>query len=145
DQGRVQQVASPLQIYREPANAFVADFIGTSNLLAGTLEDGVVIRALGQRLRPERVPAELASAGARVVVSVRPEEVHVHPAGRTGANCLPGQVRFVRDLGASVEIRVACADSEVLAVVTPRERPPVQAGDQVVVELPADAMVVLPA
>ncbi|HET6561902.1 MAG TPA: ABC transporter ATP-binding protein [Marmoricola sp.] len=39
-QGRVQQIATPLDLYRRPANLFVADFIGTSNVLGGRLEGG---------------------------------------------------------------------------------------------------------
>jgi len=63
-EGRVQQVASPLELYRHPANLFVADFIGTSNLLAGPAD--------GERLmvRPEDVrlvgPGEGKLAGTVV-------------------------------------------------------------------------------
>lgn len=55
-EGRVQQVASPLEMYRRPANLFVADFIGTSNLLHGRpgVEEGgvVVVRPEDVRLAP---------------------------------------------------------------------------------------------
>ena len=52
---------------------------------------------------------------------------------------------FVRDLGASVEITVRSAGHELLAVMTPRERPDVAIGSAVALELPAEACVVLPA
>jgi putative spermidine/putrescine transport system ATP-binding protein len=90
DQGRVQQVGPPLESYRQPANAFVADFIGITNLLSGILADGGV-RIAEHALRAERLPAGLA-AGAKVTVSVRPEEVHVRPAGAAGENHFPGTV-----------------------------------------------------
>jgi putative spermidine/putrescine transport system ATP-binding protein len=142
DHGRVQQVASPLDIYRSPSNAFVADFIGISNLVAGTFSgpDAVLV---GERpIQVARAPARIA-AGARVILSIRPEEVHVRPGAADGDNQLTGEVSFVRDLGAHVEITVQCGAQQVLAVSTPRERPPVEIGDPVAVELPAAACVVL--
>jgi putative spermidine/putrescine transport system ATP-binding protein len=143
DHGRVQQVGPPLEIYREPANAFVADFIGLSNLLKGTLHGGMV--RIGSRpVRPARVPAGLAE-GSHVTLSIRPEEAHVRPANEPGENRLPAEVAFIRDLGASVEITVHWAGHELLAVMTPRERPDVVVGSEVALELPAEACVVLPA
>ena len=56
--GRVQQVASPLEMYRRPANLFVADFIGTSNLLRGRADGGVVV------VRPEDVRLAPGSGGS---------------------------------------------------------------------------------
>jgi putative spermidine/putrescine transport system ATP-binding protein len=142
DRGRVQQMASPLETYRSPANAFVADFIGISNLIPGILgAGGVEVR--GRQIRVERLPGALG-AGAKVTLSVRPEEVHIRPASEAGENRLAGTVTFIRDLGASVEITARCDDMEVLAVMTPRERPQASVGDAVSIELPAPACVVLP-
>ena len=143
DHGRVQQVASPLDSYRSPSNAFVADFIGISNLVPGTLRGRDTVLVDGRPIRVARSPERIAD-GARVTLSIRPEEVHVRPAQANGENHLSGEVSFVRDLGASVEITVRCGDQEVLAVTTPRERPRVEIGDPVAVELPATACVVLP-
>jgi putative spermidine/putrescine transport system ATP-binding protein len=61
-----------------------------------------------------------------------------------GENHLSGEVIFVRDLGASVEITLRCGEQQLLAVTTPRERPRIEIGDRVTVELPAAACVVLP-
>ena len=57
-EGRVQQVASPLEMYRRPANLFVADFIGTSNLLRGRVDGGVVV------VRPEDVRLTPGTGGS---------------------------------------------------------------------------------
>jgi putative spermidine/putrescine transport system ATP-binding protein len=142
DRGRVQQMASPLETYRSPANAFVADFIGTSNLIPGVIgAQGVEVR--GRRIRVERAPSALAD-GAKVTLSVRPEDVHIRPASEVGENRLGGTITFIRDLGASVEITARCDGIEVLAVTTPRERPQARVGDEVSVELPAPSCVVLP-
>jgi putative spermidine/putrescine transport system ATP-binding protein len=145
DQGRVQQVAPPLDAYRNPANAFVADFIGSTNLLAATFRRPAEAQVGSATLRLGQAPADLAD-GAGIKLSVRPEDIHVRPAvgaGEPGENRLPGTVGFIRDLGSSVEIRVRCFDQDLLAVTTPRERPEVRIGEPVDVELPADAIVVL--
>jgi putative spermidine/putrescine transport system ATP-binding protein len=142
DHGRVQQVASPLDTYRSPSNAFVADFIGSSNLIAGTLSgrDTVLVDGRPIRVTP---PSEQIADGAPVILSIRPEEVHVRAAEANGENHLTGEASFVRDLGASVEITVRCGNQQVLAVTTPRERPRIEIGDPVAVELPAAVCVVL--
>jgi putative spermidine/putrescine transport system ATP-binding protein len=142
EHGQVQQIASPLDTYRMPANAFVADFIGISNLIPGTLGSGEAVEVHGHRIRVERVPGKVA-AGGKITLSVRPEEVHVRPAGEAGENRLPGTISFIRDLGASVEITARCDDIEILAVTTPRDRPRAGVGEAVSVELPAACCVVL--
>ncbi|MGH7187453.1 MAG: ABC transporter ATP-binding protein, partial [Pseudomonadota bacterium] len=142
DRGQVQQVATPLQTYRNPANAFVADFIGISNLIPGVISDPTHIDVHGGRMRTDRLSDSL-KVGSAVSLSVRPEEVHIRPAGEAGENRLAGIVTFIRDLGASVEVTARCGDLEVLAVMTPRERPQASVGDAVAVELPVAACVVL--
>jgi putative spermidine/putrescine transport system ATP-binding protein len=142
DHGRVQQVGPPLQSYRNPANSFVADFIGITNLIPGIVTGPATVTVNGRPVRVERMPEGLA-VDARVTLSVRPEEVHVRPAGEAGENRIEGKITFVRDLGASVEITLQCDATEVLAVTTPRERPAAAVGDEVPVELPASACVVL--
>ena len=83
--GRVAQIGRPEEVYNDPADAFVADFIGTSAFLAGTvkdvaagrtavaLADGQVLLAAVNREVPE---------GARATVAIRPEQLVV----RTGSN-----------------------------------------------------------
>jgi putative spermidine/putrescine transport system ATP-binding protein len=142
DQGRVQQVGPPLDSYRNPANAFVADFIGITNLIPGIVAGPGTVTVNGRPVRVDRMPEGLATDAA-VTLSVRPEEVHVRRAGDPGENRIDGKITFVRDLGASVEVTLQCAEAEVLAVTTPRERPAATVGDAVVVELPAPACVVL--
>jgi putative spermidine/putrescine transport system ATP-binding protein len=142
DHGRVQQIASPLDTYRNPASAFVADFIGISNLIPGVLTGAGGVTVCGRDIRVERLPSGLA-AGGNVSLSVRPEEVHIRPAEEAGENHLPGTVTFIRDLGSSVEITARCDDLEILAVMTPRERPQASVGDTVSIELPAASCVVL--
>ncbi len=138
----VQQVGRPLDIYRRPANRFVAGFIGTSNLLAArAVGDGKVDLA-GRTFRAAGNEAAVAP-GSEVVVLTRPEDVHVLPDRQDGENRMPGKVDFIRDLGATVEIIVDCAGQKVISMMTPKERPAVEVGSPVTVEFPAEACVLL--
>lgn len=143
DHGRLQQVGTPLDIYRNPANTFVASFIGTTNLLNGRVTAESKISVAGVDLEVGDSPDNL-SANVEVVLSVRPEEVHILAGERTGNNCLPGTISFIRDVGASVEISVDCGGVMVTCITTPKDRPHCGQGDSVTVELPSAACVLLP-
>ena len=83
-QGRLQQIGQPEEIYREPANRFVADFIGETNLLDATLEQraagGYAARLVdGSLLTCEATDATSGQSG---VVSIRPESIRVHELAR---------------------------------------------------------------
>ena len=139
---QVQQVGPPLEIYRQPANKFVADFIGTSNLLPGCMADGGQVSVAGQGFAIARGADGLA-AGSDVVVLIRPEDVHVLPGHQGGPNRLPGTVGFIRDIGATVEIIADCAGETVISMMTPKDRPAVEVGAEVTIEFPAAACSVL--
>lgn len=140
---RVQQVGTPLEIYRNPVNTFVADFIGTSNLLPVTVTGREGVELSGRALRtPPIGPAIVDGGGA--TLSIRPEDVHVLPPGGEGENRMSGKVTFIRDVGASVETHSDCDGVEVISVASPKDRPDVRQGDAVAIELPAEACVVLP-
>ena len=79
-EGRVQQIATPVDLYRRPANRFVADFIGTSNMLPGRV---VGDRFLSDELGPLSGPTAGQVQGPAQLV-VRPEEVALSPAGDDG-------------------------------------------------------------
>jgi spermidine/putrescine ABC transporter ATP-binding subunit len=79
--GRTEQIGSPLEIYEHPENAFIADFIGTTNLLHGRLihHDGRVatVDCRGAKLRvADNAPAE----AGEVVIALRPEKVELGAA-----------------------------------------------------------------
>jgi len=139
---QVQQVGPPLEIYRQPANKFVADFIGTSNLLAARMEDSGQATVAGHGFAIARGGDGLA-AGSEVVVLARPEDVHVLPGHQDGPNRLPGTVDFIRDIGATVEIIADCDGQKVISMMTPKDRPAVDVGAEVTVEFPAAACNVL--
>ncbi|NWG08479.1 MAG: ABC transporter ATP-binding protein [Chloroflexi bacterium] len=80
--GKVQQMGTPVEIYERPANRFVADFIGESNFLEGTIkslskEEAVVfVPQLNAELTGIPVSDGLVN-GEEVTVSIRPEKVHI--------------------------------------------------------------------
>ena len=139
---RVHQIDSPLEIYRNPADTFVADFIGTSNLLDGTSSGARAVTVGAAHLEIAEMPDGLPS-GTKVTVSVRPEEIHVLPGIEKGGNCLQGRVSFVRDVGSSVEIYLDCSGLQIVSQSTPKGRPAVKQGDSATAVLPPAACVVL--
>jgi len=140
--GSVEQVGEPLDVYRRPATAFVARFMGSTNLLEGSAAaDGRVLI----RNRPFALDGETPAAeGERVLLSVRPEETHLEPSGVSDENSLPGTVVFVRDLGELFECYVDCGlEEHVIVAGSPRERMDVSQGDRVTVRFPREACVVV--
>ncbi len=104
--GRLEQVGRPEEIYAAPASAFVADFIGITNLLRGRVvsADPGVVEWEGERLRVGRLAA---APGQRVVVSVRPEKITLAAGAGAEDNRLDGVVEVVTFLGPVVRVEVA--------------------------------------
>ena len=134
--GKIRQAAAPIEIYRKPADAFVADFIGSTNLLDVTADSAGRAVILGHAIPGLSMPAGVAKAS----VSIRPEDVHI---AAPGGDAISGTVTFVRDLGGTIETFVEAGGSTIVAVATPRERPDVKAGQTVGLVLPPESCVVL--
>jgi spermidine/putrescine ABC transporter ATP-binding subunit len=88
NQGEIRQVGTPQEIYREPSDAFVADFIGNANLLtgavSGTAADGYTVELdAGPELTvsDQSTSQAAVSVGDAVTLLFRPERFRVHPAG----------------------------------------------------------------
>ena len=82
--GRIEQVGAPLELYRDPANRFVAGFIGSPamNFLAGTVaKDGVA--APGLSAAPLALGVALPGRGQAVTLGIRPQHLALDPAGGT--------------------------------------------------------------
>jgi putative spermidine/putrescine transport system ATP-binding protein len=130
--GRVRQAGSPVDIYRRPADAFVASFIGMTNLIAARPDPA------GAAVPGGRIPGLAIPAGG-ATVSVRPEDIVI--AAPESAP-MQGSVTFIRDLGATIEIFIDCAGTEVVAVETRRHHHELRAGAAVgVVIAPAHCVV----
>ena len=89
NRGRIEQLGSPTELYEKPRTAFVARFLGASNLLPGTVAGRGVVRLDGAG--DVHVPADALPDGAtRVAVGIRPEKLAF--GARDGANRLTGTV-----------------------------------------------------
>ncbi|HXF82099.1 MAG TPA: ABC transporter ATP-binding protein [bacterium] len=113
NQGRIEQVGSPVDLYRRPATRFVADFIGEANLLPGRYAEGTV--TVGPYTFPFR------QDGVRpgpVTVVARPETVQVETAGPG----LPGTVRTAFFMGTTIDYLIETPVGEVSASEAPRAR-----------------------
>ncbi len=147
-QGRVEQVGTPTEIYEEPATAYVADFLGVSNLMeavaSGAGEGGCRV-ALGEfSLVAGKGNADTAGPSK---VTIRPERVDLEPQGTTGANRIPGMVERVVYVGSVLHIYVNLAPGTRIQVWTQNDagaQAPFVSGQAVVAYLPQDALRVLP-
>jgi len=120
DAGHIQQLGSSRDVYERPVNAFVADFIGSSNIVRGAVEssDGahywirIGAHTAGARTMPgsaSRTPGESVS------VMVRPEKVRLQPSGSDSG--LPGTVQSQIYLGESTRWIIRLADGTDIHVV----------------------------
>jgi putative spermidine/putrescine transport system ATP-binding protein len=114
-QGRIEQAASPFEVYNFPATAFVASFVGTLNVLPATVVDAAAgdLAVSGQRFRVEGPVA--ASAGSAVSIALRPEMISLGE-GEPGENRLTGRVVDVSFLGSIVRIRIGIGEGKPVVV-----------------------------
>jgi putative spermidine/putrescine transport system ATP-binding protein len=117
--GQVAQIGRPRDIYFSPANAFVANFIGTLNRLEGRAEGGMLMLPGGRLRLPD--PSRAASA-----VSFRPEDVEIVDANASGDGVLSGNVTGASFLGDRSRLLVegVAAGPLVLETDTRREFQP---------------------
>jgi len=123
NQGRIHQYAPPVALYDEPADLFVSQFIGTTNLLPAAVRsrtDGEVRVELDKGgALTLRTPASLAP-GAPVWVSVRPENLALAPAGADGI--LAATIVLAMPIGPDLLYEIETAGGGRVKVVTGRSR-----------------------
>jgi iron(III) transport system ATP-binding protein len=148
--GRIEQVGSPVEVYERPTTAFVAGFIGRTNLLRGRVGVGGRVACeggldLATAAGPEHLPGEA------VAVSIRPHTVTLAHAPRAGApvtgdaqiNVFTGTVTRAAYFGDAMDYQVAITGSEctLRAAGTPEAR--LVIGQPVVVRIAADRCIVV--
>src|SRR5260221_2416716 len=111
--GELEQVATPREIYSRPATAYVAQFIGHTNLLRGEVRGGMV------RCASLEWPASLPDGPA--LFSLRPEHLRLTGTAASGSGAVRVRGRVLQQAfhGATELIRVECADGLVLVARTP--------------------------
>jgi spermidine/putrescine transport system ATP-binding protein len=144
EHGRVAQCGSPREVYEQPANAYVADFLGVANLIdvmseGPVAEGGCCVRVGAMKLRA--ASGDLTLRGKAKIV-VRPERVRIDDHGVGGDNALPGMVDRLVYLGATTQIVVRLpGDVAIQALVTDADaRARLEPGAPVTVVLPPDAV-----
>ena len=119
EKGVLRQVGSPRDIYERPANAFVAGFMGTTNLLEGTLDSAQVVRTrAGLQVRVAR--ADGAAPGDAVRVSIRPEAMRFNPPAGW-VNAWPATVQLATYIGESIIYRADLAGQPVEVHADPKD------------------------
>jgi putative spermidine/putrescine transport system ATP-binding protein len=123
--GVVQQLSSPDELYERPQNSFVAQFIGENNKLRGTiaevdkdnvatvkLETGEVVKALA---------ITAANKGERTLLSVRPERVDINPSAKAADTVLKGKIAELIYLGDHIRARLEVAGHDNFIVKLPNK------------------------
>jgi putative spermidine/putrescine transport system ATP-binding protein len=117
--GRIEQVSSPTAIYDRPQTLFVNQFVGSTNILPGEYLAGPTpaVRLAGGAVLPVTDTGS-RTAGSRVVVSIRPEQLRLEPL--PGEGRIAGVVKAVMPLGPHVVYEVETAAGTSLKVSEPR-------------------------
>ena len=133
--GRLDQIASPVELYARPATRFVAEFVGLSNRVPARVEGGRAV-LLGTRV-PLLEGSETSGSGWALV---RPESVHVGEEGEPNA-----RVVSVAFLGPFSRVQCRLADGQVMVAQLPSSTAVHLAQDAPVrVEVRAESVLVVP-
>jgi spermidine/putrescine transport system ATP-binding protein len=146
-QGRVEQVGGPKEIYEEPATAYVADFLGVSNLMearaSGPGEGGCKVQ-LGDFALVAGQGDDSTTGDAKI--TIRPERVDLQPHGASGQNVIPGMVERVVYVGSVLQIILNLAPGQRIQAWVQNEGDELTfaSGTPVSVRFPPEALRVLP-
>jgi spermidine/putrescine transport system ATP-binding protein len=144
--GRIAQLGTPAQVYEEPVNADIADFLGTSNLMnavaSGPSGTGCSVSIGGGTLVAGQGSVDRTGACR---VCIRPERVELHPTDTTLDNIVPGVVDRVVYVGPLLNILVDLPGIGEIQATVPNTgtAPPWQPGTAVSVRLAPEALRVL--
>ena len=148
--GRVEQVGRPEEVYRHPATAFVARFLGRANFFTGTIgasDGGAAIVTLDGGLSVVATSRPGLTAGRRVQVAVRQENIRLEPAGAGAdhANRFAVTVVFHAFAGQAHHYVVQLPDGRELEVTAPGAAPPFARGAPAAIEWEPEDVVLLAA
>ena len=140
--GQIVQIGAPRQVYEEPADAYVADFLGAANLMEIAVEPGGVLRLGDFALASARSEASVTGAAHAVI---RPERVRIEAHGSAGDNRVPAMVERVVFLGSATQVMLRLAPGVPLQALVQNdgEHPDLAQGTPVHAYLPPDALRVL--
>jgi spermidine/putrescine transport system ATP-binding protein len=110
--GRIEQLGTPDELYETPTTSFVAAFLGTSNLLEGEVAGDGTVKVAGIDVRVE--PGALTGRSGTVAVGIRPEKIRL---GSDGVNRLDGTVKECAYIGVSTQYIVETRAGELSVYV----------------------------
>jgi len=139
NEGKVEQMGSPADLYDDPETAFVANFLGQSNLIQGIIEgndgDALVVGVFGQRIKIMKSRSHAHDSS--VLAGIRPEKIRIQKAGtQMSGNILTGGViADVSYIGVSTQYQVEMPWKQQLIVFEQNDDgvPLLEKGDQVVI------------
>ena len=136
--GEIQQLSTPAELYERPQNSFVAQFIGENNKLTGVvrgLGNGVCTVEVEGGQKVQAVAVKVSGANVPTTLSLRPERVMINPANGTTPNALPGRVEELIYLGDHIRTRLSVAGRNDFVVKVPNQQghQTLQQGDNVIV------------
>ena len=146
-QGRVEQVGGPKEIYEEPATAYVADFLGVSNLMdataSGATAGGCNVQ-LGEFALVAGQGEEDATGDCKV--TIRPERVNLEAQGTSGENRLAAMVERVVYVGSVLQTIIHLASGQTIQAWLPNDEAAdvPRSGAPITVHFPREALRVLP-
>jgi iron(III) transport system ATP-binding protein len=149
--GRIEQVGTAREVYERPATAFVAGFVGRTNLLRGVVDaEGRLRVAPGLALRV--AAAGSARAGEPAAVSVRPHRIVLTPddgaareARERGWNVTEATVTRAVYFGDALDVQVALPDGGLTLRLATRPEAGLAPGQRITLAIPPEACVLLPA
>ena len=115
--GEVHQFGTPTEVYNKPATRFVANFIGQTNFLDGTVttvNGGIAKVRVSDSVEVEVETPNGCAPGSNIGVSVRPERIDLSSKRPAYGNVISGRVTFVTFVGSQAEYRVETDDGLVL-------------------------------
>jgi putative spermidine/putrescine transport system ATP-binding protein len=135
--GRIEQLATPTDIYSRPATPFVAEFVGLSNRLAGIVSGATVtVRGRDLPLVDRSTPA------GPVIALIRPEAVTLASDNTSESGPLVGTVIATTFLGATSRVTVDLGDTTILAQLSTSEASELPAGSRVALTIRPDPVLV---
>jgi putative spermidine/putrescine transport system ATP-binding protein len=135
--GKLEQLAAPTEVYSRPATPFVAEFVGLTNRLAGTVGGGTVT------VRGRDLPLVDASTPAgQVIALVRPEAVTLASDSSGESGPLTGTVIASTFLGATSRVTVDLGDTTIMAQLSTSDATALSAGSRVALSIRPDPVLV---
>ncbi|KLN60128.1 amino acid ABC transporter substrate-binding protein [Kiloniella spongiae] len=145
--GVIEQVGTPLEIYRNPASAFVADFIGTMNFVPGQANGGDILKMGNVELKCD---AENITERGNITVAFRPENLLVQEGDDKLPNAFEAEVKYMEFMGAFFRVDLLSKQTNSEAhikgdfSINMVRRTGVKVGDTITVSIPQDRLTVFP-